>query len=371
MHARELPVMGFSGLGFEWPGGFGRLRKMWARGRDFYRGGGRGLSGRYPTLPKCVARHAYPPPTASKSSNPDRSRFSAHRDVVPVDARLTRTNHSTMRIRNADSCAVCVMPRISQLIVSCRQMITLGKKGTETAKRSAQAMLMVRLSAFTRVPSPSLTSPRQPAHHYGVSSTPLPQAPISPAGVTEGESTSLLPKLFGTLAERYAARPGGYTRVTKYGRRPGDNAEQCLLSLVDSERDVKREMTARAVGREVVERLVGSGKGREALHEGVRGCLKSGAGLSERTWRDAGKVLRYRTEGEVDAFADAATRYAVSTSVRGADAERRADAVEVVRAMGDADRREERTRGARATTDIKKPNAAVRPGFPLPAMTSC
>lgn len=122
-----------------------------------------------------------------------------------------------------------------------------------------------------------------------------------------------MPKLFGTLAERYAARPGGYTRVTKYGRRPGDNAEQCLLSLVDSERDVKREMTARAVGREVVERLVGSGRGREALREGVRGCLESGEGLSERTWRDVGKAVRYRTEGEVAAFADAATRYAVST----------------------------------------------------------
>jgi large subunit ribosomal protein L17 len=40
-------------------------------------------------------------------------------------------------------------------------------------------------------------------------------------------------ELFSTVAERIAGRPGGYTRVIKLGSRPGDNAEQALIELVD------------------------------------------------------------------------------------------------------------------------------------------
>ncbi|MEK7715380.1 MAG: bL17 family ribosomal protein, partial [candidate division NC10 bacterium] len=39
--------------------------------------------------------------------------------------------------------------------------------------------------------------------------------------------------LFGTVAPRFADRNGGYTRIIKVGRRPGDNAPMVLLELVD------------------------------------------------------------------------------------------------------------------------------------------
>jgi len=43
----------------------------------------------------------------------------------------------------------------------------------------------------------------------------------------------VLNKLFGALAGRFKARPGGYTRVVRVGRRAGDNAQLAVIELVD------------------------------------------------------------------------------------------------------------------------------------------
>ncbi len=43
----------------------------------------------------------------------------------------------------------------------------------------------------------------------------------------------LLQKLFGELKDRYANRPGGYTRLLRTGFRVGDAAEMTFLELVD------------------------------------------------------------------------------------------------------------------------------------------
>ena len=47
------------------------------------------------------------------------------------------------------------------------------------------------------------------------------------------QDAGLAQKLFGPLAERYATRNGGYTRVMKAGFRYGDAAPLAVIELVD------------------------------------------------------------------------------------------------------------------------------------------
>jgi large subunit ribosomal protein L17 len=39
-------------------------------------------------------------------------------------------------------------------------------------------------------------------------------------------------KIFDELAPRYTGRPGGFTRITKLGRRQGDNSDMAQIALV-------------------------------------------------------------------------------------------------------------------------------------------
>ena len=47
-------------------------------------------------------------------------------------------------------------------------------------------------------------------------------------------------KLFNELGPRFAARPGGYTRILKMGFRVGDNAPMALVELVDRAEDAQQ-----------------------------------------------------------------------------------------------------------------------------------
>ena len=47
------------------------------------------------------------------------------------------------------------------------------------------------------------------------------------------QSKDAVNELFTTIAPKVAERPGGYTRILKTGNRLGDNADMCMMELVD------------------------------------------------------------------------------------------------------------------------------------------
>ncbi|MCC5939871.1 MAG: 50S ribosomal protein L17 [Lunatimonas sp.] len=47
------------------------------------------------------------------------------------------------------------------------------------------------------------------------------------------QNKDAIKELFGTVVEKVGNRPGGYTRIIKTGLRLGDNAEMCIIELVD------------------------------------------------------------------------------------------------------------------------------------------
>lgn len=56
-----------------------------------------------------------------------------------------------------------------------------------------------------------------------------------------------IPKIFGPLRERYALRPGGYTRVLRIEPKKDDQAPSAILELVDGPKDMRFAMTARTL----------------------------------------------------------------------------------------------------------------------------
>lgn len=47
------------------------------------------------------------------------------------------------------------------------------------------------------------------------------------------QSKEAVSELFGVISEKVANRLGGYTRIIRLGARSGDNAEMCMIELVD------------------------------------------------------------------------------------------------------------------------------------------
>src|SRR5258707_4006495 len=113
------------------------------------------------------------------------NRTSSHRKAMFANMAAALIKHEQI---------TTTLPKAKDLRPVVEKLITLGKRGNLHARRQALSVL---------------------------------------------RDTQLAAKLFGPLAERYATRAGGYTRVLKAGFRYGDQAAMAVIELVD--RDPARQ----------------------------------------------------------------------------------------------------------------------------------
>ena len=113
------------------------------------------------------------------------SRSSAHRKAMFENLAAALLKHEQIRT---------TLPKAKDLRPIVERLITLGKKGGLHARRQAIARL---------------------------------------------QDAKLADKLLTTLAQRYAGRAGGYTRIIKAGFRYGDDAPMAVIELVERDEAAK------------------------------------------------------------------------------------------------------------------------------------
>lgn len=116
------------------------------------------------------------------------------------------------------------------------------------------------------------------------------------------EATS---ELFGSVAEKVSTRPGGYTRIIRIGNRLGDNAETCMMELVDFNELLQKD-SAPAKGKAKRTRRAGGAKAK-ATAEGGATEAKAEAKATKATEEKSApaKAKPAKSEGEEDKNADA------------------------------------------------------------------
>jgi large subunit ribosomal protein L17 len=122
------------------------------------------------------------------------------------------------------------------------------------------------------------------------------------------QNRDVVAKLFDTIAPRFEARPGGYTRILRLGYRRGDSAEVAQIELVGSEYDPNAETEKgeaaakpqpKGVGgrlRAAAERLRGKAKAEGEEGEATEGAPKKKA-KPERTYDGKGGKTDTRGKG--------------------------------------------------------------------------
>jgi large subunit ribosomal protein L17 len=107
------------------------------------------------------------------------------------------------------------------------------------------------------------------------------------------QSKEAVSELFREVSKKVAERPGGYTRILKTGNRLGDNADMCIVELVDYNETMlssKEQVKAKATRRR-----------RPAKKTGAAEEVKEEVVAEEKPVKKARKTAKKEPEAEVAA----------------------------------------------------------------------
>ena len=170
----------------------------------------------------------------------------AHRKLGRV------TEHRIAMIRNQATALlrhehiVTTVPRAKELRPFVERLITIAKRGVKAADPAGKTLNARRLV------------------------------------MQDVQDREVVSKLFDTLAPRFEARAGGYTRLLRLGYRRGDAAEIAQVELVGSEFNPRAQAEAEAAQTEATPKPKGVGGRLKAAAERLRG-KKDDSGEAAKT----------------------------------------------------------------------------------------
>lgn len=113
----------------------------------------------------------------------------------------------------------------------CHEQILTTKAKARAIRREAEKVITLAKRGLAK----GAENPASVVHARRLAATRVAARRIYEDEFGEVEEVDVLQKLFDEIAPRYADRPGGYTRIVKVGKRPGDNADMAMLMLVEEE----------------------------------------------------------------------------------------------------------------------------------------
>jgi large subunit ribosomal protein L17 len=121
-------------------------------------------------------------------------------------------------------------------LITHERLITTLPKAKELRPFAERAITLGKRALAAEAPETALHNRRiASAYFHTGNANRIPDGGYKRPHAPRTAGVAALEKLFGELAERFAERPGGYTRILKLGARKGDGAEMALIELVGSE----------------------------------------------------------------------------------------------------------------------------------------
>jgi large subunit ribosomal protein L17 len=113
----------------------------------------------------------------------------------------------------------------------CHEQIVTTEAKARTTRSAAEKMITLAKRGLVK----GQTDPSGEVYARRLAAARLPKTRVIEDEYGYFEEIDVVQKLFEEVAPRYEDRPGGYTRMVKLGKRPGDNAEMAVLMLVEED----------------------------------------------------------------------------------------------------------------------------------------
>src|SRR5262245_6739631 len=171
---------------------------------------------------------------------------------------------------------IALLRNLCTSLITHERLITTLPKAKELRPFAERAITLGKHALAAEAPEDALHKRRlASAYFFSGNAGRVPDGGYKRPHAPRTAGVAALDKLFDEVANRFAERPGGYTRILKLGARRGDGAEMALIELIGSE-SMEVHEEEKKQEKKKGRRFFGRGKKQEAAETKAGGEEKSG-----------------------------------------------------------------------------------------------